>query len=118
MRRRAGEGVRGEGQSGEELREGGGKSGWFARVNGPSRALALAALLVLLALFGRDVLASWSVRGEIARLKERKRELLRTLAADSVMLKRLDDPEFLERYARENYLMRRAGDEVYIIIEN
>ncbi len=87
-------------------------SGW---VNGPSRAIALAALLVLLALLGRDVFSSWHLRGEIANLKKRKRELLDSLAADSILLKRLDDPEFLERYARERYLMRKEGETVYII---
>lgn len=87
----------------------------FGWVNGPSRAIALAALVVLLVLFGRDVLSSWSLRGEIGQLRERKKELLENLAADSVLLERLDDPEFLERYARERYLMRRAGETVYII---
>ncbi len=89
----------------------------FGWVNGPSRAIALAALLVLVVLFGRDVLSSWHLRGEIARLRAQKTELQRNLAADSVLLRRLDDPEFLERYARERYLMRREGETVYIIDE-
>jgi cell division protein FtsB len=89
----------------------------FGWVSGPSRAIALAALLVLLVLFGRDVFSSWYLRGEIAKLREQKLELRRSLAADSILLKRLDDPEFLERYAREQYLMRMAGDSVYVIVE-
>jgi cell division protein FtsB len=84
----------------------------------PSRAVALAVLLVVLVLFGRDVLSSWHLRSEIGELQRRKSELQNNLAADSTLLRNLDDPEFLERYARENYLMRRAGDEVYIIDEN
>ncbi len=87
----------------------------FGWVNGPSRAIALALLLVLMVLFGRDVLSSLYLRGEIGRLEEQRRELLDSLAADSVLLRRLDDPAFLERYARERYLMRRAGEEVFII---
>lgn len=87
----------------------------FGWVNGPSRAVALAALVVLLALFGRDVLSSWHLRGEIVGLERRKKALLDSLAADSVLLRNLDDPEFLERYAREHYMMRKQGETVYII---
>jgi cell division protein FtsB len=88
--------------------------GW---VKGPSRAIALAFLVVLLVLFGRDVLSSWHLQGEISRLRERRRELVDSLAADSILLRRLDDPVFLERYARERYLMRRAGEDVFILDE-
>ena len=89
----------------------------FGWVNGPSRAIALAFLLVLVALFGRDILSSWHLNGEIGGLEKRKRELQESLAADSVLLRSLDDPEFLERYARERYLMRKEGETVYIIDE-
>ncbi len=87
----------------------------FGWVNGPSRAIALAALVVLVVLFGRDVLSSWHLRSEIGKLKERKKELQESLAADSVLLQRLDDPEFLERYARERYLMRQEDETVYVV---
>jgi cell division protein FtsB len=98
---------------------GGGKrrSGFFARVNGPSRAIALAVALVLLALFGRDMFTSWQLQSEIGDLERRKKALLDSLAADSILLRRLDDPEFLEKYARENFLMRREGETVYIVDE-
>ncbi len=89
----------------------------FGWVNGPSRSVALAALVVLVVLFGRDVLSSWHLRSEIADLQRRKQGLLDSLAADSILLRRLDDPEFLERYARERYLMRREGETVYVIDE-
>jgi cell division protein FtsB len=89
----------------------------FDWVNGPSRAIALAALLVLTVLFGRDVLSSLRLQSEIDNLKRRKRELQQSLAADSILLESLDDPEFLERYARERFLMRREGETVYMIEE-
>jgi cell division protein FtsB len=87
----------------------------FGWVNGPSRAVALAVLLVVVVLFGRDVLSSWSLRREIVDLERRREELLKSLEEDSVLLRRLDDPEFLERYARERYLMRRPSETVYIL---
>jgi cell division protein FtsB len=87
----------------------------FGWVKGPSRAIALAGFVVVVVLFGRDVLSSWHLRGEIGRLRQQRQELLDSLAADSLLLRRLDDPEFLERYARERYLMRRPGETVYVL---
>ncbi|MDR2890825.1 MAG: septum formation initiator family protein [Alistipes sp.] len=87
-------------------------SGW---VNGPYRAAAFAGLLALLVFFGRDILSTLRVGADIRRLRSQKRELMQSIAADSTLLRNLDDPEFLERYARERYLMRREGDEVYIL---
>jgi cell division protein FtsB len=102
----------------------GGFSGKWARlrrfrpqdwVNSPARAIALAMLLVLVVLFGRDVLSSWHLRSEIGELQRRKLELQESLRADSILLRNLDDPEFLERYARERYLMREPGETVFIL---
>ncbi len=87
-------------------------SGW---INGPYRALAIVVLAVLLALFGRDVFESLRVRSEIGGLKDRKEQLERSIAEDSTLLENLDDPEFLEKFAREKFLMRREGEEVYVI---
>jgi len=86
-------------------------------VNGPARAVSVAVLVLLVVLFGREVLSSLRVRAEISELERRREELLRTIEADSVLLRRLDDPEFLERYARERYLMRKQHETVYIIEE-
>ena len=74
-------------------------------------------VLVVAVLFGRDVLSTMRVRADIRRLRERKEELLQSIAADSALLRSLDDPEQLEHFARERYLMRREGDEVYVIID-
>lgn len=89
----------------------------FGWVNGPGRAVSFAVLVVVLVFFGRDLLSSLRVRADIRALRERKSELERTVAADSTLLRRLDDPEFLEKFARENYLLRREGEEVYVIID-
>ncbi len=79
------------------------------------RVAALVVLLILAVLLGRDVLVSLSVRADIRRLEERRESLQAGIAADSVLLERLNDPAFLERFARENYLMRREGEDVYVL---
>ncbi len=100
----------------------GGKPGvkqWFGRisgwVNGPSRAAAFAVFIVVAVLFGRDVFSSLGVRGEIRELRKRKQRLEQSIAADSALLRDLDDPEFLERYAREHYLMRKDDETLYVV---
>jgi cell division protein FtsB len=87
----------------------------FGWANGPYRAIALAFFVLLLVLFGSDVKDMIGVRAEIRRLTDRKEQLLQQIKADSTLLENLKDPDFLEKFARENYLMRREGEEVYII---
>jgi len=102
-------------ESGEETM----KERWkiWEWVNGPARAVSVSVLVLLIVLFGREVLSSLRVSAEIGDLERRKAELIRSIEADSVLLERLRDPEFLERYARERYLMRKEHETVYIIEE-
>ncbi|MDR0907741.1 MAG: septum formation initiator family protein [Rikenellaceae bacterium] len=88
---------------------------FFGWADGPYRAIAIAIVVLLVVLFGRDIKDMVGVRAEIIELTERKEELRRQIAADSTLLENLKDPDFLEKFARENYLMRREGEEVYII---
>ncbi len=39
------------------------------------------------------------------------------IAADSAIIEGLNDNAFLEKFARENFLMQRDGEEVYLINE-
>jgi cell division protein FtsB len=88
----------------------------FGWVNGPGRAISFAVLVVVLVFFGRDLVSALKVRSEIHELKNRKQALERTIAADSTLLRNLDDPDFLEKYARENYLMRYEHETVYVVL--
>jgi cell division protein FtsB len=86
--------------------------GW---INGPYRALSIVLLAVLLVLFGRDLVESLRVRREINELENRREQLEQRISEDSTLLRNLDDPEFLEKFAREKFLMRREGEELYIV---
>lgn len=87
----------------------------FGWINGPYRAAAAVVLAVLLVLFGRDVFESLRVRNDIRKLRARKEFYERSIERDSTLLQNLRNPDFLERYARERYLMKRDGEEVYVI---
>lgn len=89
-------------------------SGW---INGPYRAVGMVVLALLLVLFGRDVLESVRVRNDIRRMSNRRVELERRIRDDSLLLENLKDPDFLEKFAREKYLMRKEGEEVYKVAE-
>ena len=81
------------------------------------RVAAIVLLVVVAVFFGRDVWESAGVKRDIGELQQRRLELERTISADSLLLRRLDDPEFLERYARENFLMRRDSGVGYILVD-
>ncbi len=81
------------------------------------RVVAIVLIIVVVVFFGRDLFSSLRVRHDIDELEEQRRELMYSIRDDSVLLRSLDDAEFLERYARENFLMRRDSDYVYILIE-
>lgn len=51
----------------------------------------------------------------ISRLKAQKRYYRKETEADRAALKRLEDPEFMERFAREHYHMKKAGERVFIV---
>ncbi|MCD8184957.1 MAG: septum formation initiator family protein [Rikenellaceae bacterium] len=52
---------------------------------------------------------------KIKDLETQREFYLKKIQEDSLMLEKLKDPAFLEKYARENFYMRRKGEEVYIV---
>ena len=89
----------------------------FHWINGPYRAVGVVVLVILVVLFGRDLLESFRVAYDIRRLSNTRQMLRQSIEQDSVLLRKLDDPDFLEKYAREQYLMRKPSEEVYIIMK-
>lgn len=62
---------------------------------------------------------SWLVQhelnGEINNLKNNKTYYKKEISKDSTLMKQLENPEGIERYAREKYYMKRPNEDVYII---
>lgn len=52
---------------------------------------------------------------EARELNKRKAELLETIRRDSILLEQLNHDEYIEKFAREKYNMRREADDVYLI---
>lgn len=55
------------------------------------------------------------VKEEIVKLRAQRDYYLDRIREDSTLLEKLKDNDFLEQYARENFLMKRDSDVVYIL---
>lgn len=55
------------------------------------------------------------VREEIVKLKAQRDYYLEKIEQDSTILEKLKDNGFIEKYAREHFLMKRDSDVVYIL---
>lgn len=81
-------------------------------------ALTLTVFLIWIAFFDGD---SWINRYQniqrLHELEEEKEEFLLKIEADKEAIKEIKDPEFLEKFAREEYYMKKDNEEVYIVTE-
>lgn len=82
---------------------------------GRYKAVVIGVIAVIAVLFGSDVVRIVSLSRDISRLERRRDYYREMIRQDSTVLRNLDDNEFLERFARERYLMRRDGEQIYIV---
>jgi len=82
--------------------------------------IALAAFcVVILFLDKNDVFTQLERRRELRGLQQSKEYYTTQLAAERKELEALkNNPATLEKYAREKYLMKKDGEELFIISEN
>jgi cell division protein DivIC len=81
--------------------------------------IALIAVGVWLLFFDKNNLVhQWRLQRQLNELKRDREYYLQEIERDSTAMRLLkDDPEELERYARENYLMKKEGEDIFIIPE-
>lgn len=79
--------------------------------------LALLAVGIWLMFFDKNnFIHQWRLQRQLNELKRDREYYLQEIERDSTAIRQLkDDPEELERYARENYLMKKEGEDIYII---
>jgi cell division protein FtsB len=72
--------------------------------------------ILLIAVVDRNNLIDrYQLRNQIYELEAERDYYLERIAEDSLLLLRLRDNAFLERYARERYMFRKEGEQLYII---
>ncbi|MBO5655615.1 MAG: septum formation initiator family protein [Rikenellaceae bacterium] len=81
------------------------------------RAKILGALILLagMIVIGNEFVRMIRLRFEIAELRDRIEYYQERLQQDSLLIQRLESPEYLERYAREKYYMHAKDEDIYII---
>lgn len=52
---------------------------------------------------------------EINELEANKKYYKDEIASDSIKIKKLQNPDMIEKYAREKYFMKRDSEDIYII---
>ncbi len=82
--------------------------------------LAFIAVLVWLLFFDtHNFMQQWRMRRQLKDLRIERDFYRQEILRDSIAIEELKgDPDALERFAREKYLMKREGEDVYILVED
>jgi cell division protein DivIC len=81
--------------------------------------IALLVVAAWLLFFDKNnMIQQWRLQKQLHELRHDKQYYLEEISRDSTELHRLkEDPEALERYARETYMMKRENEDIFIIQE-
>ncbi len=55
------------------------------------------------------------LKNEIDKLEKQKKYLKEQIADDKKVIEKLSDPEELEKFAREQYYLKKKNEEIYLI---
>lgn len=82
--------------------------------------IALTVAVVWIAFFDKNnLIQQWRLRKQLIELRRDKHYYNEEITRDSTAIRELkENPEALERYARENYLMKKEGEDIFIIVED
>ena len=91
------------------------KKRWFAILTN-IYILILTVFVVWMIFFDTNsLLIHLELKREIKKLEKQKEFLEEEIAKDKEVIDRLSDPEELEKFAREQYYLKRKNEEIYII---
>ena len=57
----------------------------------------------------------WSLESKINLLKQQKKELIRQINEDRLMIQKLSDSIELEKFGREQYYLKKADEDIFIV---
>ena len=80
--------------------------------------ISIIIFILLITVFDKNNLIEvWKLNQQLNELESQSDYYQQKITQDSTILENLKDDAFLERYAREHYLMKRRGETIYIIKE-
>ena len=78
--------------------------------------LILTAFVVWMVFFDTNSLRiHLELKSEIDKLEKQKEYLKEQIANDKKIIKKLSDPKELEKFAREQYYLKKKNEEIYLI---
>ncbi len=82
--------------------------------------IALVVVVIWMAFFDKNnMIYQYRLRRQLHELEEDKAFFIHEITRDSTSIRELrDNPESLERFAREKYLMKKSGEDIFIFKED
>ena len=82
--------------------------------------IATLTFLVLITFFDRyDLISQVSLRQQVSKLREEKKYYKEEIAKNNQELNSLQtNPENLEKFAREKYLMKKDNEDVFVLVND
>ncbi|WP_297449715.1 septum formation initiator family protein [uncultured Alistipes sp.] len=78
--------------------------------------ITIAVFVLVVAVFDKNnLIEAWRLRQKINDLEAQKEYYQQKITEDSTILENLRDDDYLERYAREHYLMKRKDETIYLL---
>ena len=91
------------------------KKKWF-KIATNAYILVLTAFLVWMIFFDTNsFLIHLELQKEIEKLEKQQEFLLDEIAKDKKIIEKLSDPDELEKFAREQYYLKKKDEEIYLI---
>lgn len=94
------------------------KSKWFrvATLFSSIYVLVLTAFVVWMLFFDTNsLLIHLELKKEINKLEKQKEFLQEEISKDKEVIEKLSDPKELEKFAREQYYLKKKNEEIYLI---
>lgn len=88
---------------------------WFGTVTN-MYVLVLTIFVVWMVFFDTNsLLIHWELKKQINSLEKQREFLYEEIERDKKIIKKLSDPEELEKFAREHYYLKKKNEEIYLI---
>src|SRR5690606_1342261 len=88
---------------------------WFGLVTN-MYVLVLTIFVVWMVFFDTNsLLIHWELKKQIKSLEKQREFLHEEIERDKKIIKKLSDPEELEKFAREHYYLKKKNEEIYLI---
>lgn len=91
------------------------KKKWFSLLTNVYILVLTVFVIWMLFFDTNSLLIHLELKKEINKLEKQQEFLKEEIANDKIILERLSDPEELEKFARENYYLKKKNEEIYLI---